>query len=97
MNCKSVAHVIGIFCCLVSVSTEGLFLETIEKGFFEKGNVHCIAIILSDKVEFDSLPINGINSPYIISSMIPNDNNNIKVASQICKRHIFILRYIVKR
>ena len=97
MNCKLVAYVIGFFSYLVSVSTGELFIETIEKGFFERGNLHCIAIILSDKVEFSSLPINGINSPYIISSMIPNDNNNIKVASQICKRHIFILRYNAKR
>ena len=93
MNCKLVAYVIGIFCYLVSVSTGELFIETIEKGFFERGNLHCIAIILSDKVESESIPIDDIKSPYIISSLIPNDNTNIKVASRLCKRHIFILRY----
>ena len=94
MNCKLVVHVIGIFCCLVSVSTEELFIETIEKGFFERGNVHCIAMILSDKVEFDSI-LNGMKIPYIISSL--STNEKIEVASHICKRHIFILRYNVKR
>ena len=91
MNCKSIT-LIGFFSYLVSVTTGELFIETIEKGFLERGNVHCIAIILSNKVELESIPINGINSPYITSSLIPKDKTNIEVASHICKRHIFILR-----
>ena len=69
------------------------FIETIENGFLERGAVHCIAIILSYKVESESIPIDDIKSPYIISSLIPNDNTNIEVASRLCKRQIFILRY----
>ena len=92
MNCKLAMHVIGFFSYLVSVSTGELFIETIEKGFFERGNVHCIAIILSDKVDSESIPINGLKIPYIISSMNPNEKTNIQVASHICKRHIFLLR-----
>ena len=94
MNCKSFT-LIGILIYLSSLSTGELFIETIEKEYLERGDVYCVAMILSDNEEFESIPFNSFNIPYVISSLVSNENTNIRFASHNCKRHIFILRYKV--
>ena len=66
-------------------------------NLFEKDgtNVHCVSVISSGSVDYQTLNLSNLRIPIFQVSI--NDEEEIKRSSKLCKSHFFLLRYYMNK